>query len=140
MRLLTIVAIVGFIVMVGCGCGGSNSGATSTKTPEQVTKAFWIGMKNANAETTWSLMSKKMQSALTKGDKAAWVKYLKQFDIKAVEVGKATISDDTATIPVKLTVYTGESAPVEAPLDVQVSLIKEGSIWKMYNYMVPADM
>jgi hypothetical protein len=119
--------LVPALVLAGCG-GGSGNGGSTSQTPEQVAKAFWTGVIKGDADATWAMVSKKAQSA--SGGKAAWEDFLKQsgasYKSGTVEVGTATISGDTATVPVTL------SVPGESPTTLQIPLVKENGVWK-YN-------
>ena len=114
--------VVAALALVGCGSGGGTSGASS---PEKVTQAFWIASMTGNAATSWSLLSKELQSRLkTEG---AWAKsgVTNSLGKGTIEVGKAKINGDTATVTMKVMLNGAEITSED------VTLVKENGAWKI---------
>jgi len=107
------------IALVGCGGGGSSS-----QTPEKAAKTFWEAVAKQDADTSWALMAKNVQSYFK--NTAGWARTLPAPDPKAsVEVGKATITGDTAKVSVNM--LSGGNVIYKT----NVSLVKEDGIWKV---------
>jgi Domain of unknown function (DUF4878) len=105
------------------GCGGGGSGSSSA-TPESVAQAFVKAGTTGDAATAWSLLSKRVQAGQ---NMASWAKsaVTNSLGDSTIEVGKATITGDTATVSVKLMNGGKELTSVE------LGLVKEGGVWKV---------
>jgi hypothetical protein len=109
--------LVSVLALVGCG-GGSSS---SSKTPEQVAKAFFTAYQNKDANTSWDLLS---AASIKTAKKADWATHLKDSEDIKFSVGKVTVNGDKATAKVTATVK-GESSTESVPL------VKENGEWKV---------
>lgn len=111
-------------MLAGCGSGSSNS-ESSSETPESVAKAFWESSLSGDADTSWSLLSKQLQEGLK--TKEAWASsgVSNTLGNSTVEVGKATVKGDKATVTVKI-MNNGEEL-----ISQDVELVKEGGDWKV---------
>jgi hypothetical protein len=104
------------------GCGGSEEAKSGT--PEAVAQAFWAAAMKHDVEATWDMFSSSLQSSLQ--SKAKWDETLKTNDPKAtVKAGKATVTGETAEVPVTISYGTGEKSTQN------VRLVKEGGVWKV---------
>jgi len=114
--------LVPAVLLVGCGSGG---GGSSAGTPESVAQAFWKAAMTGNAAASWGLLSKEIQARLK--DEATWAKtgVTKTLGDGSIEVGKATINGDTATVTIKVMKGGTEITTSE------VTLVKEGGAWKI---------
>lgn len=111
--------LVPAVVLVGCGSGGSSSG-----TPESVAEAFWTAALHGDVDASWAMLSKVIQANLK--DKDVWAKSMVVKNPAATaEAGKATINGDTAKVSVKI-----KSGGKEITTN-EVSLVKEGGVWKI---------
>ncbi|SRR5450759_1617504 len=114
--------LVAALALVGCGSGG---GTISSGTPENVAQSFWKAAMTGDAATSWSLLSESNQTRLKNKDTWAKSGVTKSLGSGSIEVGKAKINSDTATVTIKVmmggTVVTTE----------EVSLVKEGGAWKI---------
>ena len=112
--------LVPAVVLVGCGSGGSSS-----ETPQSVAQAFWKAAMTGDAATSWALLSTNLQARLKNKD--AWAKsgVTKSLGDGSIEVGKATITGDTATVTIK--VMKGGTEVISE----EVSLVKESGAWKV---------
>jgi Domain of unknown function (DUF4878) len=116
--------LAGATMLIGCGSNGGGGG-TSSDTPESVAKAFWTAALTGNADTSWALLSKSIQGNLK--NKEAWAKQgvSNTLGSSTIEVGKATISGDTAKVTIK--VMNGGTEVISE----EVTLVKEGGAWKV---------
>lgn len=114
--------LVPAVVLVGCGGGGGNSGSG---TPEGVAQAFWKAALTGDADASWALLSKSVQTSLK--NKEAWAKsgVSNTLGSGSIEAGKATINGDTATVKIK--VMNGGTEVTTS----EVSLVKESGAWKV---------
>jgi ABC-type phosphate transport system substrate-binding protein len=114
--------LVAALALVGCGSG---SGTSSSGTPEKVAQTFWKAAMTGDGAASWALLSKSIQTRFKNKD--AWAKsgVTNTLGSGTIEVGKAKITGDTATVTIKVmmggTVVTTE----------EVSLVKEGGAWKI---------
>jgi predicted lipid-binding transport protein (Tim44 family) len=111
--------IVPAVVLIGCGSGGSTS-----ETPQQVVQAFWTAALKGDADTSWNLFSKQMQTGLK--NKAAWAQSVTKDPNASIKIGKVSIKGDSATVTVKI-LSSGKEV-----MSTDVSLVKENGAWKVY--------
>ena len=109
------------VLLVGCGNGSSGN---SSATPESVAQAFVKAGTTGDAATAWSLLSKRVQSGQSM---SAWAKsaVTNTLGDSTIEVGKATVTGNTATVSVKLMNGGKEITSVD------LGLVKEGGVWKV---------
>jgi hypothetical protein len=115
--------LVPAVLLVGCGGGGSSSG-----TPESVAQAFWTATLNGDADASWPLLAKSVQTSLRNKD--TWAKSgvsggITGQSVTVEVVGKATITGDTAKVKVKIKNGGIEVATQES------TLVKESGAWKL---------
>jgi hypothetical protein len=108
------------VLLAGCGSGGDKS---TTQTPQEVAKAFWTAALTGDADTSWEMLSKNMQNTLK--DKAKWAKSVSNVPNVSIEVGKATVTGNTAKVTIKILSGGKEATTTD------VSLVKENGVWKV---------
>ena len=123
-KMIVLVCILALLVtaalLAGCGSGGSGSA-----TPESVAKAFWTAALTGNANASWAMLSKELQANLKNKDVWAKSAVTNTLGGGTIEVGKATVTGDTATVTIKV-MNGGKEVITE-----KVSLVKEGGVWKV---------
>ena len=99
-------------------------------TPQGVAQAFWLAALKGDSEATWAMLSKSFQANFK--NEAVWAKTQKANNATAkvkagmtTVIGKTTVTDKTATVSVKI-----QSGGTEITTQ-QVSLVKEGGVWKV---------
>jgi len=112
--------LVSAVTLLGCG---SSEEATTQGTPEEAAETFWNAALKGDAETSWELLSEGVKEGL--GDITKWEAAVQNNPTASVEVGKATIDGDSATVEVSI-----KSNGAEA-MTSEVSLVKEDGAWKV---------
>ncbi len=98
---LGISLLIAVLAFAGCGGGGSG-GKGQSGTPEAAAKSFWEASLTGDADTSWSLLSTRIQTGL--GDKKAWADsgVSNSLGDGKVVAGKSTVEGDSATVKVKV--------------------------------------
>jgi hypothetical protein len=109
-----------FVLTAGCGDGGETS---TPGAPDEVAEAFWAAALKGDADASWEMLSKNVQAGLE--DKAKWSESVRNDPNASVQAGKATVTGDTSTVPVKI-LSSGEEVYTS-----DVSLVKEDGEWKV---------
>lgn len=117
--------LIAALAAAGCGGGSSGNSGTTSQTPEKAAAAFWKASLTGDADTSWSLLSKQLQSSLK--NKEAWASsgVSNTLGNSKVVAGKATIKGDEATVKVKI--MNGD----EELISQDVQLVKENGEWKV---------
>jgi hypothetical protein len=111
------------VLLVGCGSGGSTS--DSSTSPEAVAKAFWVAAMKHDAKATWNMFSSTVKSSLGNDIKQWESKMFTNTPGATITAGKATVSPNAATVPVKI------SSGGKEVYSTDVSLVKENGVWKV---------
>lgn len=108
------------------GCGGSGSGGNDgSGTPEAAARSFWKASLTGDADTSWSLLSTRMQTGL--GDRKAWANsgVSNSLGDNKVVAGRPTVEGDRATVKVK--VMNGD----REVFSHDTQLVRENGQWKV---------
>lgn len=97
------------------------SACTQKLTPEEVTHGFWQAVVNNDLETARKLTTKASRKGLDLLDN-------NEKKLKAVEVGTATITGDTSTVP---TTLIGDRSGSETRIKLTTYLSKEEQVWRV---------
>jgi hypothetical protein len=127
-RLTMIVCIALLVAALGAvvGCGGGDSGSS----PSQVVEKYLEASFDKDVDAAYELMSSEDQKLLSKEDMRDMVgAELEGFEYD-YEIGEETISGDTATVEVKITVSDSASGQSEEFEDT-LNLVKEDGEWKI---------
>ncbi len=114
------VLLVAGLLASGCGSGG---GATDSKGPSAVAKAFWTASLKGDADTSWDMLSANIKTGLK--SKAKWAESVRNDPNASVKVEEAKIEGDSATVMVKI-LSSGKEV-----LTSEVELVKEDGGWKV---------
>jgi hypothetical protein len=131
MKRLTMIVCIALLVaamgaVVGCGGGDGESGAS----PSQVVEKYLQASFDLDVDAAYELLSSEDQKLLNKEDMKDMVgAELEGFEYD-YEIGEETITGDTATVNVKISISdpaTGQSEEFEDALN----LVKEDGEWKI---------
>lgn len=113
------------VAVTGCGDGGGDEASDA----QAAVEAFFNGMANNDAETTYNLLPEKSRSA---GSMEEWGEYLNELEDVTFEVAEVKVDGDTATVEVGAT--SGGQTETET-----VPLVKEDGEWKVDMANIQTD-
>ncbi len=120
---MVLILALAVTALVFAGCGGSSGSGDS---PEQVVEKFLKAAEKGDADTAYELVTQADKDALT--DKQELTEGFTDIFGTSYEVGKGTVSGDTAKVPVKFDM--GEQA-MGMELEFNIVLHKEDGAWKI---------
>jgi len=97
------------------------SACAEKQTPEEVTHGFWQAVVSNDLESARKLTTKASRKGLDLLDNS-------EKKLKAVEVGTATITGDTSTVP---TTLIGDRSGSETRVELTTYLSKEEEVWRV---------
>lgn len=121
-----LVIILAAAVLAGCGSSSETDVQQGdVGSPEQVAQSFWEASLTGDVDTSWDLLSEELQTGLE--SKEAWAEtgVSDTLGENTIEVGKATITGDTAEVTIRI--MNGDTELT----DSDVWLVKENGEWKV---------